>query len=61
MAETGESTPKTSELYLGIVGLFVVILPGAIITSQCKKAPVWNRVGNGLKVQKAGQFSYPQS
>lgn len=31
MAESGESAPKTSELYLGIVDLFAVILPGAII------------------------------
>lgn len=37
MAETGESAPKTSELYLGIVDLFAVILPGAIITFLVQK------------------------
>lgn len=37
MAETGESAPKTSELYLGIVDLFAVILPGAIITFMLQK------------------------
>jgi hypothetical protein len=37
MAETGESAPKTTELYLGIVDLFAVILPGAIITFLVQK------------------------
>jgi hypothetical protein len=45
MAESGESAPKTSELYLGIVDLFAVILPGAIFTSRaerlrCRVAPL---------------------
>ena len=31
MAEAGESAPKASEFYLGIVDLFAVVLPGAII------------------------------
>jgi hypothetical protein len=37
MAEPGESAPKTGELYLGIVDLFAVILPGAIITFVVEK------------------------
>jgi membrane protein implicated in regulation of membrane protease activity len=37
MAELGESGPKANELYLGIVDLFAVILPGAIIAFVFEK------------------------
>jgi hypothetical protein len=37
MPEAGDSSPKASELYLGIVDLFAVILPGAIIALIIEK------------------------
>jgi hypothetical protein len=56
MAETAESAPKTSELYLGIVDLFAVILPGAIITFLVQKGlnleshPEWFKGAQGWAV-----------
>jgi len=37
MAESGESAPKANELYLSIVDLFAIILPGAIIAFAVKQ------------------------
>jgi hypothetical protein len=62
MAETAESAPKTSELYLGIVDLFAVILPGAIITFLLQKGfnldshPEWFNGAQGWAVFLAASY-----
>jgi hypothetical protein len=62
MAESGESAPKTSELYLGIVDLFAVILPGAIITFIVERGFAldsryeWLRGGQGWAVFLATSY-----
>lgn len=49
MAESGESAPKASELYLGIVDLFAVILPGAIIAFLVQRSFDLNSDSEWLK------------
>lgn len=62
MAEAGESAPKASEFYLGIVDLFAVVLPGAIIVFVVERGFAldsryeWLKGGQGWAVFLASSY-----
>jgi hypothetical protein len=60
MAESGESGGKASDLFLGVVDLFAVILPGALFSGLVWKVLSHSEVGRKLLERVAGPEFVPK-